>query len=72
MTVDADQVDAVTAFLRFNATLTAVEFRDEDGKLVARPLAATRTLAKGRGDGRISVTIPAADCLGVLRAAGGK
>ena len=72
MTADADQVDAVGAFLKHNAVLTAVEFRDEDGRLVARPLAKTLTLAKGAGTSRISVTIPADDCLGILRAAGGK
>ena len=56
----------IDAFNKILAGLTRLEWRDANGRLVARPLALTLTLAKRIRGGETSIIVPAEDCLGVL------
>jgi hypothetical protein len=54
---------AVEAFRRDPARLHNIQWRDEAGKLVARPLAATCTLIKRGEGGMMQITVSAADAV---------
>jgi hypothetical protein len=56
----------VAAFMTTRGALQRVEWRDADGLLVARPLAHTVTLSRGRYLSEVIITLPAGEALAIL------
>ena len=56
----------VAAFMAVDSLLTRFEWRDAEGRLVARPLAVTLSLGKGQLTHAIEIRVPADNFLAVL------